>query len=76
MILYDNQIKFYYDIGRIIKMGVDFEPVIIEQGANPLYLNAENTNANEIASYSHVHRNWKSDDDDYEDDEIIYKKKS
>jgi hypothetical protein len=76
MVLYENPIKLYYDIGRIVKMIFDFEPVILEQGANPLYLDAENTNANEVVSY-HGHRNWKSDDDDQEDDdEIVYKKKS
>ena len=50
MVLYENPIKLYYDIGRIVKMIFDFEPVILEQGANPLYLDAENTNANEVVT--------------------------
>ena len=36
----DQILRFYYDIGRIIKMLLDFEPVILESGANPLYVAA------------------------------------
>ena len=68
MIEYDNPIKLYYDVGRIVKMIIDFEPVILEQGANPLELEAENEM---ISENSGIYQNWQSYDDDQDYEEIV-----
>jgi len=35
-------LRVYYDIGRITKMILDFEPIILEESANPLSVAAAN----------------------------------
>ena len=67
----EQMLRVYYDIGRITKMILDFEPIILEESVNPLSVAAANSKDKGQGG----RKTWNTGEDD-DDDDIIYKKKS